>query len=87
MGQMAAGSIALANVPQEELHGGDRREHPVTPPGLPNLATHGQDGVGLQQRSPFACQALKDGSDTRDHGGHLLHDGVLSGGLEPSMHE
>jgi hypothetical protein len=58
----------MENVQQEELHGCDRREHLVTPPGIPNLATHCEDGVGLQQRGPFACQALKDGGDTRDHG-------------------
>jgi hypothetical protein len=59
----------MENLQQKELHGGHRCEHAVTPPRIPNLLTHGEDGVGLQQRGPFPGQALKDGGDTRDHGG------------------
>jgi hypothetical protein len=30
MGQMAAGRVAMQNLPQEELHGRDRRQHAAT---------------------------------------------------------
>src|SRR5918992_4577904 len=36
--------------------------------GRPPAATRREDGVGGQQHSPLACQLLKDGDDTRDHG-------------------
>jgi hypothetical protein len=67
MGQMAASGVAMQNLQQKELHGGDRCEHAVAPTGIPNLAAHGEDGFGLQQRSPLACEALQDGGDVRDH--------------------
>jgi hypothetical protein len=73
---MTAGRMARENLPQEERHGGYRREHAVTPPGITNLAPHGEEGFGWQPRGPFACTSLTDGSDPRDPG-VLLHDGVL----------
>jgi hypothetical protein len=53
MEEMAAGSIAMQNLQQEQLYGGDRREDAVAPGGIPNVAAHREDGVGLQQRSPL----------------------------------
>jgi hypothetical protein len=47
MGQMAAGRVAVQHLQQEEVHGGDGREDAVAPAGIPNLAAHRQDGVGL----------------------------------------
>ena len=38
MGQMTAGGVAMQNLQQEELDGGDRREHTVAPRGIPDLA-------------------------------------------------
>src|SRR5262249_14537325 len=69
MGQMAAGGVAVQNLQQEYLHGGDRREHTVAPRRIPDLATHRENGVRLQPRGPLACKPLQDGGDTRDHGG------------------
>ncbi len=48
MGQMTAGGVAMQNLQQEELHGGDRREHAIAPGGIPDLTAHGQEGFGLQ---------------------------------------
>src|SRR6266699_812977 len=67
MGQMAAGGVAMQNLQQEYLHGGDRREDAVAPPGIPDLAAHREDSVGLQQRGPLVREALQDGGYTRDH--------------------
>ena len=65
---MAAGRVAMENRPQNEWHGGHRCEHAVTPPGITNLATPGEDGIALQQHGPFPGHALKEGGDTRDPG-------------------
>jgi hypothetical protein len=67
MGQMAASSVPMPNLQQEELHGGDWREHAVAPPGIADLATGCENRVGLQQRGLLACQALQDGGDVRNH--------------------
>jgi hypothetical protein len=77
MGQMTAGGVAMQNLPQEELYGSDRRAHAVAPPALSNLATHCEDGVGLQPCGPLACETLKDGGDTRDPGVTSCTMGVL----------
>ena len=69
MGQMAAGGVAMQNLQQEELDGGDRREHPVAPCDIPHLAARGEDGFGLQQGMAHSRrEALEDGSNIRDHG-------------------
>jgi hypothetical protein len=68
MGQMTAGRVAMENLQQKELHGGDWREHTVSPRRIPHLATQRENGVGLQQRGPLACKPVKDGGDARDHG-------------------
>jgi len=47
MGQMTAGGVAMENLQQEELYGGDRCEHAITPPCIANLATHRENGVRL----------------------------------------
>ena len=67
MGQMTAGGVAMKDLQQEELHGGDGREHAVTPCGIPDLTAHRQDGFGLQQHGPLAGEALQDRGDVRDH--------------------
>jgi hypothetical protein len=48
MGQMTAGGVAMQNLPQEEVHGGDGREHAIASGHIPDLTTHGKDGVGWQ---------------------------------------
>jgi hypothetical protein len=58
MGQMTAGGVSMQNLQQEELHDGDRREHTVSPCGIPDLATQRENGTGLQQRGPLAGEAL-----------------------------
>ena len=67
MGQMAAGRVTVQNLQQEAVHGGDRREDAVAPAGIPNLAAHSQDGVGLEQQGPLVGEALQDGSAVRNH--------------------
>src|SRR5512132_245250 len=67
MGQMTAGGVAMQHLPQEEVYGGDRREHAVAPGGILDLTTHRQHGFGLQQYGPLTCEALQDGSHGRDH--------------------
>ena len=67
MGQMPAGGVPTQNLQQEELQGGDRREDAVALASIPDLATHRENGIGLQQRGPLACKPLQDGGDTRDH--------------------
>src|ERR671923_431176 len=74
---MATGGVAVQNVSQEELYGGDGREQTVAPRGIPDLPAHGQNGVGLQPRGPLACKPLQDGGDTRDHGITSWTIGVL----------
>src|SRR6266511_3877540 len=77
MGQMTAGGVAIQNLQQEELHGRDRREHAVAPPGIADLATHRENSFGLQQRGPLACKSLQYGGDTWDHGVTSCTMGVL----------
>jgi hypothetical protein len=67
MGQMTAGGVAMQHLQQEEVYGGDRREHAVAPGGIPDLTAHRQNGFGLQQHGPLTCEALQDGSHGRDH--------------------
>jgi hypothetical protein len=47
MGQMTAGRVAVQNLEQEQLHDGDWREQAVAPRGIPDAATHRENGVGL----------------------------------------
>jgi hypothetical protein len=68
----------VQNLPQEELHGGDWREHVVAPRGIPDLATQRENGVGLQQRGPLGSEALEDGGDTQDRGVTSWTVGVLT---------
>ena len=74
MGQMAAGGVAMQNLQQEELHGGDWREHAVAPRGIPDLPAHRQDGFGLQQHGPLAGEALQDRGDVSEPSDALLYD-------------
>src|SRR5512132_2908843 len=67
MGQMTAGGVAMQNLQQEEVYGGDRREHAVAPCGIPDLTAHRQNGFGLQQHGPLTGEALQDGSHGRNH--------------------
>jgi hypothetical protein len=46
MGQMATGRVAVQHLSQEELDGGDGREHAVAPRRVPPLAARGEDGFG-----------------------------------------
>jgi hypothetical protein len=57
----------MQNLEQEELHGGDWREHAVAPCGIPDLPAYRQDGFGLQQHGPLAGEALQDRRDVRNH--------------------
>src|SRR5688572_15659457 len=77
MRQMAARGVPVQDLQQEELHGGDGREHAVAPPGIADLATDGENGVRLQQRRPLTCKPLKDAGNIRDHGGTSWTIGVL----------
>jgi hypothetical protein len=63
---MAASGVTMQNLPQEELHSGDWREHAVAPPGIADLATGCENRFGLPPRGPLACQALQDGGDVRN---------------------
>src|SRR5687768_1752529 len=64
---MTAGGVAMQNLPQEELHGRDRRQHAVAPCGIPDLTAYGEDSFGLQQYGPLAGEALQDGVDVWNH--------------------
>jgi hypothetical protein len=68
MGQMAPGGVAVPHLSQEQLDGGDRREHPVAPGQVTERAARGENRLGLQQGSPLRGEALKDGGDMGDHG-------------------
>jgi hypothetical protein len=67
MGERATGGVARQHLSQEELAGGDRREHPVAPREISHLAARGENRFGLQQGSPLGGEALKDGGDVWDH--------------------
>jgi hypothetical protein len=64
---MTARGVPMQDLQQEELHGGDGREHAVAPAGIAHLAAHRQDGFGLEQQGPLAGEALQDGRDMRNH--------------------
>ena len=51
---MAARGVPVQNLPQEELHGRDRREQAIAPSGVPNFPAHCLDGFGWQQHGPLA---------------------------------
>jgi hypothetical protein len=57
----------MQNLSQEELHGGDRRQYAVAPPGIADLATGCENRVGSQQHGPLAGQAWQDGGDVRNY--------------------
>jgi hypothetical protein len=49
MGQMAIGGGAMQNLQQEELHGGDRREHAVASHRVTHLSACGKYRVGPRE--------------------------------------
>jgi hypothetical protein len=67
MGPMATGGVAVQPLSQEDLDGGDRREHPVAPREITHLAARGEHRFGWPQGSPRRGAALKDGGDGWDH--------------------
>jgi hypothetical protein len=79
MGPMPAGGVPVQNLPQAQRHRGDGREHAVAPRRIPHLATHRENGGGLQQRGPLASQALQEGGDGRNH----LVTSSMTGALTP----
>jgi hypothetical protein len=64
---MATSGVAVQNLSQAYLDGGDRREHPVAPREITHLAARGEHRFGLPQGSPLRGKALKDGGDVWDH--------------------
>jgi hypothetical protein len=67
MGQMTAGGIAMQNLSQEALYGGDGREHPVAPAGVTSLLARGDAGLRLSLGRPFHLKSLEHGGDAGNH--------------------
>jgi hypothetical protein len=67
MGQMTAGRVTVQHLRQEELHGGDWREHTVAPGGIPDLTAYRQEGFGWQPHGPLASETWQDRRDVRNH--------------------
>jgi hypothetical protein len=44
----------LANLPQDERHGGERRQDAIAPCAIPDLTVHGEDRFGLPSHGPLA---------------------------------
>ena len=64
---MGARGVAMQNLSQQELDGGDGREHTVTPGGLAGLLARADDRFWLPRGRPLGCEAAQHGGDTGDH--------------------
>jgi hypothetical protein len=67
MGQMAASGVTMQNLPQEELHSGDWREHAVAPGGIASRLARADDRFWWQLGRPRCCESAKHGGDTGYH--------------------
>jgi hypothetical protein len=63
---MATGGVAVEDLEQEEVDGGDRVEE-ATAPGVALLAAGVLDGLGGQVGGLVLSEALQDGQDARRH--------------------
>jgi hypothetical protein len=73
VGQMTAGGVAMQNLSQEALHGGDRRQYAVAPPGIADLGTGCENRVRSQQRgeAPNARPNGETSCETRQRSAQL----------------
>src|SRR5262247_1111699 len=67
MGEMTAGGIAMQNLQQKELDGGDGREYTVAPGGIAGLLARADDSFWLQLGRPLCFESAQDGGDTGYH--------------------
>jgi hypothetical protein len=65
--QMRARGVAMPNLSQKELEGGDGRAHAVAPGGLAGLLACAEDGFWLSLGRPLRCESAQHGGDTGDH--------------------
>src|SRR6266480_300796 len=67
MGEMTAGGIAMQNLQEQELDGGDGREDTVAPGGIAGRLTRANDGFWLPRGRPLCFKSSKHGGDTGYH--------------------
>jgi hypothetical protein len=64
---MSARGVAMQNLSQKELDGGDGREHAVAPGGIASCLTRANDRFWLQLSRPLCFESAKHSGDTGYH--------------------
>jgi hypothetical protein len=64
---MAARGVAVQHLSEEELDGGNGRQHAGAPGGIASLSAHRHNRVRLEVGCPLCFQSRQHGSDTRYH--------------------
>jgi hypothetical protein len=64
---MGARGVAMQNLQEKELDGGDGREYTVAPAGIASLLARADDNFWLQLGRPLCFESAQHGDDTGDH--------------------
>ena len=64
---MGARGVAMQNLSQQELDGGDGRQDTVAPGGIAGLLARAAESCWLPLGRPLCCESAQHGDDTGDH--------------------